>query len=436
MIVNRIKELILKYLREEISDTQRLELDIWLAESPDNQLLFEEVSDPVRVAEALAKMDALHEDEVWDRINGHGEARWSRVKEQPNSAPRRIGRYWRVAVAIVLLLGAGGYLWQQRWHSKAVPLAQAPAVRDLPPGSNKAVLTLGNGTQVLLDSAHDGTLAEQGNTTVVKTDSGRLAYNITKEKPTAVLYNTLATPRGGQYQLMLPDGTKAWLNAASSIRYPTDFIGPERRVEVSGEVYFEVSKNAFQPFKVSVDDQMEVGVLGTSFNINAYEDEEGIKTTLLEGSVNVRAVSVPGSNSIVGVKTNRDKLSVLLKPGQQAQVVGLKTNNGSGNTNNGSSTTNNGSKEQIKVLSDVDVAGVVAWKNGLFAFSNADLPTVMRQLARWYNVDVSYEGSIPKDEFEFSGEIGKRLTLDQVLKVLTKTRVHYTIDGNKLTIRP
>ncbi len=197
--------------------------------------------------------------------------------------------------------------------------------------------------------------------------------------------------------MTLNDGSKVWLNAGSSITYPVAFVGDERKVTITGEAYFEVAKNAGMPFRVKINESTEIEVLGTHFNVNAYADEASINTTLVEGSVRVTA----------------NKKVQLLSPGQQAQV----------NAN------------AINLIKDADVAQVLAWKDGLFSFKDADLPTVMRQLARWYDVEVQYEGAIP--EKEFNGKIGKTLTLNQVLRVLTKTHVNYRIEnGNKITIIP
>lgn len=216
---------------------------------------------------------------------------------------------------------------------------------------------------------------------------------------TAITYNTMATPRGRQFQMKLPDGTEVWLNAGSSLKYPTAFIGKERRVEITGEAYFEVAKNPNMPFRVAINDHTDVEVLGTHFNVNAYNDESSINTTLLEGIV----------------KVHFNSQDQLLKPGQQSQVF---------NTT-----------DKVKLVSDADVNAAVAWKNGSFSFNNATLTDLMRQLSRWYDIDVEYKGAIPADTF--SGEIDRTLTLDQVLKGLTKTRIHYVIENNhKLIILP
>ena len=210
----------------------------------------------------------------------------------------------------------------------------------------------------------------------------------------AVAYNTLTTPRGGQYHLTLSDGTSVWLNAASSIKYPIAFTGNERRVEITGEVYFEVEHNAAKPFRVICNGQT-VEDLGTHFNINAYNDENAVKTTLLEGSVNVSAA---GKNK-------------MLKPGEQAQLQ-------HGNIR----------------IADVDVNKVAAWKNGLFQFNDDNIRDIMRQLGRWYDVDIKYEGNLP--DWEFSGAIPRNANLSQVLDILSFVKVHFRIDGKTIVVKP
>lgn len=307
--------------------------------------------------------------------------------------------WWRVAAAAAvtgLLLLSGYYIYKYNSRKEAAKTEIKALAQDVLPGGNKATLTLGNGSTIVLDSAGIGTIAQQGSATVRKSGSGRLAYNVIPQTPAEMMYNTVTTPRGGQYQLTLSDGTRVWLNAASSIRFPVLFQGKERSVEVTGEVYFEVAHNDKQPFKVKAGEQI-VEDIGTAFNINAYPDEGAIRTTLIEGSV----------------KVSEGKDATVLKPGEQT-IAGL---------------------QQFRVQHSVDIDQVMAWKNGLFSFDHADLQTVMRQLARWYDVDVRYEGQIPAKAF--NGKIGRTLTLSQALDVLTMTsRVHYTIAGKQLTIRP
>ena len=323
------------------------------------------------------------------------------VAEGGPSRVRRLVRRVMAAAAVVLLLVGLSRLWQT-YHS-ATP---APVV-VVAPGGNRAVLTLAGGQKILLDSAATGILAVQGNARVNKLGDGKLAYVPEAGATVAPLYNTLTTPRGGQYQLTLPDGTKVWLNAASSLTYPIAFTGSSRTVEMTGEVYFEVAHDKKHPFTVKVGGQT-IEDIGTQFNVNAYTDEPAQVTTLLEG-----AVKVDGH---------------LLRPGEKATVTGAA---GPGATTAGATTTG---AVDIRIERG-DPNQAVAWKNGLFDFTDAGLQTVMRQLSRWYNVDVTYEGNIPPRQF--TGMIGRSLTLNQVLAGLAKERVHYHIEeGHQLIITP
>lgn len=266
---------------------------------------------------------------------------------------------------------------------------------DVDPGGNKATLTLADGSVILLDDAKNGILAQQGASKVIKLD-GKLLYDLTAIDTRQIVYNTITTPRGGQYQLELPDGSVVWLNATSSIRFPTSFVEMERRVEITGEAYFEVAKNANKPFVVSVNGS-EIQVLGTHFNINAYSDEEIMKTTLLEGSI-----------KFVSANDNH-----ILQPGQQSQL-----------TKGGA----------VKVLNKVDVDEVVAWKNGLFSFENAGIEAIMRQLSRWYDVEVDYRGR-PDDLF--IAEMNRNIKLSDALKALELTgKVSFEIEGKKIIVMP
>jgi ferric-dicitrate binding protein FerR (iron transport regulator) len=266
---------------------------------------------------------------------------------------------------------------------------------DVLPGSDKATLTLADGSTVILDEAQNGTLAQQGSSKIIKV-GGKLMYDPTNKNSKEVVYNTISTPNGGQYQLELPDGSLVWLNATSSIHFPTSFGGKERRVEITGEAYFEVAKNRDMPFVVSVNGA-EVQVLGTHFNVNAYSDEDNVKTTLLEGSVKF----VHGVNA------------EMLKPGQQSQLA---------------------SNGLIKVVNNVDVDGVVAWKNGMFDFENAGIETVMRQLSRWYDVEIEYKG---KTDDLFIAEMRRNIKLSDALKALELTgKVKFEIEGKKIMVMP
>jgi transmembrane sensor len=267
---------------------------------------------------------------------------------------------------------------------------------DRLPGGDKALLTLADGSQIALDSAGNGILAQQGNTKITKNQDGQLIYTSTGPGTNEIAYNTLETPRGGQFKITLPDGSKVWLNAASSLKYPAAFIGNERKVEITGEAYFEIAKDVSKPFKVQLN-QMEVEVLGTHFNINGYADEDVVRTTLLEGSV----------------KINTKDRNNFLKPGQQAQLQ--KTG-------------------RIKLINDTDLEETMAWKDGNFQFENSDINTVMRQITRWYDVDIEYKGRVTK---HFIGTISRNVNLSQVLTMLQQTgEVKFIIEGKKVVVMP
>jgi transmembrane sensor len=312
-------------------------------------------------------------------------------------------RWFQIAAAAVLILcGFVLYNMVGKNNSPQQEIVKTKTEQqDIAPGGNKAVLTLADGSQIILDSAANGNLASQGNAKVIKLD-GQLAYN-TSGSSTEVLYNTITTPKGGQYQLVLADGSKVWLNAASSLRYPATFSGNERKVELTGEGYFEIAKNSSMPFRVNVAGKSEVEVLGTHFNINAYSDEVSINTTLLEGIVKVSAT---GS----GLTTKDSKL---LSPGQQAQQ---------------------NSTGQIAVKKNNDIDEVMAWKNGKFIFQDADIQSIMRQIERWYDVEVSFNGNITKEQFV--GLIPRNVNISQILKMLEKTgTVKFEIVGKKVIVK-
>ena len=420
-----IQELLDRYLSGDCSAEEQIKVEKWLEqqEGGDNRwtemdapakaawmaLLYQDVQRTIKGNAAAASNVAAGDNPVAGNsvaaespVIGHNPA------ADDNAAPvvpmyRRPFFRIAVAAAIILIIGTGA-LWFM--HGSSRDLAKTGSTQehanDILPGGNKAILTLANGATIVLDSAADGTLAQQGNANIVKTAGGQLAYNILNEKPSEAFYNTLATPRGGQYRLVLPDGSKVWLNAASSIRFPVAFSGGARKVEITGEAYFEIAKNPSMPFKVFTTPPlggvggMEVEVLGTRFNINAYHDEPDMRTTLLEGSVKV-VVGQPAQQGLV------------LLPGQQARV-----------------------DHGITLVKTTDLDQVMAWKNGLFNFNNADLPTVLRQLARWYDIDVQVEGNGPARTF--SGKITRDLTLSQLIKLLEEVDVKFRIEGRTLIV--
>lgn len=327
---------------------------------------------------------------------------WDNIYQSIVSTPvvRRKRFAWRraiIAVACLVIVVSATFLWVQRTRGKENSIARnerTTPVNDALPGQSKARLTLANGEVILLDSAGPGKLTTQGNMDVMNEGNG-IAYS-GEQQSSEVMYNTLTTQRGEQYPLTLADGTKIWLNAASSIRFPVAFTGKKRVVEMTGEAYFEVAHNPDQPFIVKKPgSDLSVQVLGTHFNVNAYDDESMVKVSLLEGSV----------------KVNKGLSSGMLKPGQQAQVK------------------NSG----VKVVSDIDLEGVLSWKNGYFSFKHTDLPTMLRQLSRWYDVDVVFETSVP--DMQIGGGITRNTNLSQVLKILKELNVKFEIKGKQLIVR-
>ena len=317
------------------------------------------------------------------------------------------------AAAAVLLAGmAGIWLLFLRKAPREIASIGQRYRNDVGPGRNAAVLTLAGGKTIALDDSAPRTIGRQGNT-IVLNDSGQLQYKVSSPQLSSpqlssaaseIFYNTLTTQKGNQYHLTLPDGTKVWLNAVSSITYPTAFAGKERRVIISGEAYFEVVKNQQLPFVVQQAD-MTVEVLGTSFDVNGYGDDSAVKATLVEGKISVgKAGAASGKAGTVSV----------LEPGQQAAI------SKAGNS--------------ISVDHDPDIEAVLAWKNGGFAFKDADIETIMRQVERWYDVQVVYEAKIPK---HFVADIPRNVPLSQLLKLLEATdEVHFRIDGKKVMVMP
>lgn len=309
------------------------------------------------------------------------------------------GINWRqlsIAASILILFTTGLAFYFIKYEPLRKAVVKNVIKKDLAPGGDKAILTLSNGQSIVLNGAKNGMLAKQGNTAINKLSGGAISYQGTPniDNADAVIYNTATTPRGGQFQFILADGTKVWLNSASSIKFPVAFNGNERKVELTGEAYFEVAHDAKKPFRV-ISNNQQVEVLGTHFNINAYSDEDVINTTLLQGSVRVTSANA----------------SVTIVPGQQAQFKHGKIN-----------------------VATVDVDDAVAWKNGLFNFNDNSIEEVMRQLSRWYDVDVRYEGKLPQRRF--SGEISRNVNASQLLDILSFKKIHYRIEGKSIIVTP
>jgi transmembrane sensor len=396
----RLTVLLNAYRRDALEPAEHHELMRFIAEDADG-------AGTKAVLEGL--LEAMSDGEEVDR------ARWQPVLEKVLSLDRGanqglpmdegytgrlvrfrpgFSRVWRVAVAILVVAG-GAWLWRQGHGSVAERLpavVQKSTADDAAPGHSGAILTLADGSKHVLDSLQNGVIAKQG-TTTISLQNHEVSYATGNGPGTAIAYNTMSTPRGREYQLMLPDGTKVWLNAASSLTYPTAFTGPERVVEMKGEAYFEVNHEP-KTFRVKVNGRT-ITDLGTRFNVNAYYDEPATVTTLVQGSVRI-------DNNV-------------LRPGEQASFT-------------------LGSDIQI---SHCDTSVAMAWVNGRFSFHNVHLQELLRELARWYDVDVVYEGGGEESSLRFTGEIGRNLSLMQLLRILAKTEVRYRLEGgNKLIILP
>jgi ferric-dicitrate binding protein FerR (iron transport regulator) len=397
---DRLDHLFCRYINDEATAAELQELLDIIKETPGNEL----ADGPAR--ELWQQLQADQQDYTvdWNAMYSNITASKAPVLTMQTNAKKATGnriRKWLYAasgVAAMLLISAGIYFLNNK---KETPVAtaqlQSKFGNDVAPGSNKAMLTLADGSAIVLDSANNGLVAKQGSSSIEKPSNGQLVYSTAKEIVAATMqYNVLTTPRGGQYRVVLPDGTKVWLNAASYLKFPTTFLGDKRNVELKGEAYFEVAQNANQAFEVAVNG-MQVQVLGTSFNVNAYEDESNIKTSLIDGKVKVVSES---SASI-------------LAPGHEA-IMNKNTND-------------------IKVAA-ADVEDAIAWKNNVFSFQNADIPTIMRQVARWYDVEITYEGKVTKETF--TGEVSRNSNVSEVLKILELNKVHFKIEGKKITVLP
>lgn len=335
--------------------------------------------------------DFLH---LKNAIKANVDERIAQYEKKPATMPSRSGwiRY-AVAASILLFISVGAYFFIRNTH-KADNFA-ANTYKGIVPGTNKATLTLANGTTISLDDATKGQIAKQVGVKITKTADGQIVYQADATGQEQAVQNTVTTPKGGQYKIILPDGTNVWLNAASSITYPTVFKGAEREVTLDGEGYFEVAKNKAMPFRVKSALQT-IEVLGTHFNINAYADESLVKTTLLEGAVRVTSA------------TN----SILIVPGEQAVI---------NRVGNGAI-----SKQQVNLDKEV------AWKNGVFSFADEDIREVMRQVSRWYDIDVVYEGDMPTEKF--FGEISRNSNLADVFRILELNNMKFVVEGKTVKI--
>jgi transmembrane sensor len=372
----RITLLALKWKNGTIKAKEKEEFETWYASFDDNEL--EELSNETV-------------DQLRRRL-------YQSILTKERIAPiKNRSLHWKyVAAAAAILIVIGVSLF---FNAKnPVQTIVQNHINEIIPGRNNATLTLANGTKISLSDAKNGTLALQNDVQVQKNTDGQIVYDLLHNEVEATNdFNAMTTPRGGQYQVVLSDGTKVFLNAGSSLRYPVRFSGATRKIELVGEAYFEVSKDKHHPFIVVTNEQ-EVEVLGTHFNINSYADEPQVRTSLLEGSVKVSSV-----------KTSKSKL---LKPGQQAIM----------------------SDGQLSVINtDVDMA--VAWKDGYFMFNSEPIESIMRKISRWYDVEVIYSGKVPTDDF--GGTVKRGSDIKSVLRKLELTgKIHFKIDGRRIIVSP
>jgi transmembrane sensor len=373
--------------------------------------LLDRISDCTATDEEIALYHAClnavqSEEQSWDEsiLGNKGvleQAIFNKISAEIQVQPvaRNLSLWKKVLAAATIVMISGISLYIYRQHMPDLTAPKTEIVNDVKPGSNQAVLTLANGKRIVLNTSVNGEIAEQSGIRIRKTADGQLIYTLSDSGTAAntgagATFNTIETPKGGQYQINLPDGTRVWLNAASSLKYPVRFDEKERKVSLQGEGYFEVAKDKHKPFKVNSGSQ-ELEVLGTHFNINSYADEPSSKTTLLEGAVRLFPHGGQG---------------LILSPGQQAVLA----------------------SGRMKVAM-VDPEEVLAWKNGNFVFNDEGLETIMRKISRWYDVEVSYQRK-PAD-LTFTGVVSRSKNISAVLNALDKTgKVHFKVDGKKVTV--
>jgi len=382
----RIAMLIAAYVRGTISKKEHDELDAWVAASDDNLRMFERLTDEKNLEEAVKWMETVQTEKALLDKTSHIPF----TKPSPRRLWSRVMPYG-IAASVIIIVGLFVLKPFSKKGSKDPGIVIAnPA--DITPGGNKAYLTLADGRKIVLDSAANGVLASEGGVGISKVD-GQIIYAGGQSELGITLYNTVNTPKGGQYRLTLSDGSNVWLNAASSIHYPVTFSGNERVVTILGEAYFEVAKNAAKPFRVKVNDAV-VEVLGTHFAINAYPDEPIMRTILKKGSV----------------KVSNNKKGAILKPGQEAQL--------------------NQQGDIAIVSANLDEA--LAWKNGKFLFDHAPIENIMRQAARWYDAEIVYENK-PTDLF--TAEVSRDVPVSKLLRYLELTnQVHFKIENKKIIV--
>lgn len=414
---DRVAYLVAGYIRQTLTEKEHDELDEWITTSDENQRLFEELTDPVNIERGLNEMEKVNAGAAMERIKS--KIRFTDVKVVSGKK-----RWISYSAAASIILGIGLVIFFMANRKTKTGKAEIVKTNVIKPGGNFAELILANGKVVNLYEAKNGLIDSTNGNEVLKSADGQISYE--NHSNAENVFHVLKTPAGGQYSVTLPDGSRVWLNSLSSLKYPVSFSGTERVVELEGEGYFEIrplpkplseGEGLKTPFIVKVNG-MRVEVLGTHFNINAYSDEPSVNTTLLEGKVLVsRGVGKSGvGKSGVGKSGSPDDRksgvgSWELKPGEQARLI------------------ENG---EFKIESNVDINEVVAWKNGMFQFKDAPIESVMRQVARWYNVEINYEG---KPNHHFNATIYRKEPVEKLLHYLEQTNeVHFRVEGKRIVV--
>jgi len=412
--MQNIGGLLFRRLTNELDIQEQIALDNWLDQlDPVSRQFFEDCADWDQLQPALQVMYSFDEEaalaDLQKKIDFGVAADRSVIEIAQGRHKYRV--YWIAAAVLIAVIGTAVFytLNKRKTDIASLPVAERYH-NDVNPGGDKAVLELADGQKIVLDNASNGELAQQGRVSVIKSDSGQVVYKVGKsgdENSGTISFNTISTPKGGQYQVILPDGSKVWLNAASSLRFPTSFAGNTRNVELMGEGYFQIVKDKSRPFHVQVSPlqgmpatagRMEVEVLGTEFDLMAYADEDHQATTLVNGEVLVRM----GAQQLA------------LKPDQQGIL--------------------NKQNSSLHPVNNPNIEDAIAWKEGVFQFHDASIQSIMRQVSRWYDIEVDYSGELKQT---FNGTIPRQVNLSTVLKILEGTGgVHFRIDGKKVTVFP
>jgi transmembrane sensor len=407
-----ISKLLAGHFSNQANQQEQDELDQWINASSDNKTYFDHLNHQQAIQEKFTEFQILkstHKEEIWNKIAGnlddsfplsHATAQHSVGKNWLHIAINKTG-WWAVAAVLLITISTVVWTYTNINNSKELLLAYA---NDVPAGKTSATLTLANGKKIALSTTTNGQLAKEAGVNISKTSDGKLVYSVVSSSSIQSTeqeqsYNTLSTANGEQYQVILPDKSIIWLNAASSITYPTTFGNSKKReITAKGEIYFEIAKDKKHPFIVKTGTQT-IQVLGTHFNVNSYDDEPEVKTTLIEGSVKVSSLRGAGDEEAI------------LKPGQQS--------------------INNGSKITVQ---PVNIDEVIAWKEGYFRFSEEPLESLMRKISRWYNVKVVYASDVPKD-ITLDGVVSRNKSISAVLESITLTEnVKFKVSGQTITV--